>query len=123
MGWDNGDNQLPLFQLRRSGGVELCLLRGRVNHVPLGLYQFWTEILLDRCFQRVDTILAFICFLRVLIGFGISFGTISFIKKAGYEGAMNIYAGTVTALAIVGDPVYVFGKRVRIRTSKHMQDV
>ncbi|KAF5005697.1 hypothetical protein F66182_15916, partial [Fusarium sp. NRRL 66182] len=45
--------------------------------------------------QRVGAALVLICSCRGFIGFGISYGAISFVDKAGYEGGFNICAGIV----------------------------
>ncbi|KAH3947047.1 hypothetical protein HBI56_059110 [Parastagonospora nodorum] len=72
--------------------------------------------------QRIDAALVLICSLRGFIGFGISFGSISFVEKAGYEGALNICAGIVAALMGMGVVVYVFGAKIRAITQKWAQD-
>lgn len=72
--------------------------------------------------QRIDAALVLICSLRGFIGFGISFGSISFVEKAGYEGAFNICAGIVGALMGVGIFVYLFGAKIRSITQKYGQD-
>lgn len=72
--------------------------------------------------QRIDAALVLICSLRGFIGFGISFGSINFVQKAGYEGAFNICAGIVGALMILGIPVYLFGATIRRFTQRWGQD-
>ncbi|KAH8710150.1 hypothetical protein GQ44DRAFT_830457 [Phaeosphaeriaceae sp. PMI808] len=72
--------------------------------------------------QRIDAALVLICSLRGFIGFGISFGAISFVEKAGCEDAFNICAGTIAALMGLGVPVYLFGARIRAMTQKWAQD-
>jgi hypothetical protein len=71
----------------------------------------------------VDAILVLLCSLRGFIGFGISFGTIAFVEKSGYDGAFNICAGILAALAVLGVPVYLFGKRIRGFTGRWAKDV
>lgn len=71
----------------------------------------------------MDAILVLFCSLRGFIGFGISFGTIAFVEKSGYQGAFNICAGIIGALAILGFPIYFFGKRIRMWSNKWVQDV
>lgn len=72
--------------------------------------------------QRIDAALVLICSLRGFIGFGISFGSISFVQKAGYEGAFNICAGIVAALMGLGILVSYFGPDIRAFTQKYAQD-
>lgn len=72
--------------------------------------------------QRIDAALVLICSLRGFIGFGISFGSISFVNSAGYEGAFNICAGIVGALMGLGVFVYMFGSKIRSMTQKWAQD-
>jgi hypothetical protein len=72
--------------------------------------------------QRIDAALVLICSLRGFIGFGISFGAISFVEKAGYEGAFNICAGIVGALMGMGVVVYFLGSMIRSVTQKWAQD-
>ncbi|ENI01687.1 hypothetical protein COCC4DRAFT_74701 [Bipolaris maydis ATCC 48331] len=72
--------------------------------------------------QRIDAALVLICSLRGFIGFGISFGTVSFVEKAGYEGAFNICAGIVAASMGLGIPIYFFGSKIRAITQKYAQD-
>lgn len=72
--------------------------------------------------QRIDAALVLICSLRGFIGFGISFGTIAFIEKAGYDGAFDICAGIVAALMFLGIFVYAFGTKIRSMTQKWGQD-
>jgi hypothetical protein len=68
--------------------------------------------------QRIGAALVLICSLRGFIGFGISFGSISFVEKAGYKGALNICAGILAALMGMGVVVYVFGAKIRAITQK-----
>ncbi|KAH6851557.1 major facilitator superfamily domain-containing protein [Alternaria rosae] len=72
--------------------------------------------------QRIDAALVLICSLRGFIGFGISFGSIAFVEKAGYEGAFNICGGIVAALMFLGTFVYMFGEKIRSMTQKCAQD-
>ncbi|KAH7366684.1 major facilitator superfamily domain-containing protein [Pyrenochaeta sp. MPI-SDFR-AT-0127] len=72
--------------------------------------------------QRIDAALVLICSLRGFIGFGISFGAIEFVEKAGYAGAFNICAGIVAALMFLGTFVYSFGTKTRALTQKWAQD-
>lgn len=72
--------------------------------------------------QRIDAALVLICSLRGFIGFGISFGSISFVQKAGYEGAFNTCAGIVAALMGMGVVMYMFGAKIRAITQKWAQD-
>jgi hypothetical protein len=72
--------------------------------------------------QRIDAALVLICSLRGFIGFGISFGAISFVEKAGYEHAFNICTGIVAALMGLGIMVYFMGGRIRAMTTKWAQD-
>lgn len=60
--------------------------------------------------------------MRGFIGFGISYGTISFVQKEGYAGAFNICAGIMGALMFLGIPVYFFGKQIRKRTQRFAID-
>ena len=66
--------------------------------------------------------LVVICSFRGFIGFGISYGTIAFVDKAGYEGAFNICAGIVGGFMLLGIPVYFFGKQIRKRTQRWAVD-
>jgi hypothetical protein len=72
--------------------------------------------------QRIDAALVLICSFRGFIGFGISFGSITFVEKAGYSGAFNICAGIVAVLILLGIPVYVLGARIRGMTQRWGQD-
>lgn len=72
--------------------------------------------------QRIDAALVLICSLRGFIGFGISFGSINFVQKEGYEGAFNICAGIVSAIMFLGFFVYFFGAGIRRMTQKWGQD-
>jgi hypothetical protein len=72
--------------------------------------------------QRIDAALVLICSLRGFIGFGISFGAISFVEKAGYEHAFEICAGIVAVLMALGVVVYFLGGRIRAMTQKWAQD-
>ncbi|OOQ84557.1 MFS transporter [Penicillium brasilianum] len=72
--------------------------------------------------QRVSAALVLICSLRGFIGFGISYGAISFVNAAGYEGSFNICAGIVGALMLVGIFVYIFGRHIRRRTQRFAVD-
>lgn len=73
--------------------------------------------------QRIDAALVLICSFRGFIGFGISFGAIGFVEKAGFSGAFNICAGIVAVLMFLGVPVYAFGPRIRAMTQRCAQDV
>ncbi|GKZ35548.1 hypothetical protein AbraIFM66950_006211 [Aspergillus brasiliensis] len=68
--------------------------------------------------QRVDAALVLICSCRGFIGFGISYGAISFVEMAGYEGAFNICAGIMGALMFMGIFIYAFGARIRRITQR-----
>jgi hypothetical protein len=68
--------------------------------------------------QRVDAPLVLICSCRGFIGFGLSYGALRFIEKAGYEGAFNICASITAALMFMGIIVYIFGKQIRKRTQR-----
>jgi hypothetical protein len=72
--------------------------------------------------QRIDAALVLICSLRGFIGFGISFGAISFVEKAGYEHAFNICTGIIAALMGLGIVVYLMGGKIRAMTQKWAQD-
>lgn len=72
--------------------------------------------------QRIDAALVLICSLRGFIGFGISFGAIGFVEKAGYAGAFNICAGIIAALMFLGIFVYIFGAKIRALTQACAQD-
>jgi hypothetical protein len=72
--------------------------------------------------QRIDAALVLICSLRGFIGFGISFGAISFVEKEGYEHAFNICAGIVAALMVLGVVVYFLGAKIRAMTQMWAQD-
>ena len=72
--------------------------------------------------QRIDAALVLICSLRGFIGFGISFGSIAFVEKAGYEGAFNICAGIIAALMGLGVPIYFCGTKIRAITQRWAQD-
>jgi hypothetical protein len=72
--------------------------------------------------QRIDAALVLICSLRGFIGFGISFGSISFVEKAGYAGAFSICAGIIAALMGLGVVVYLGGARIRSMTQKWALD-
>lgn len=77
---------------------------------------------INRYPQRVSAALVLICSLRGFIGFGISYGAISFVNAAGYEGSFNICAGIVGALMLVGIFVYIFGRHIRRRTQRFAVD-
>jgi hypothetical protein len=72
--------------------------------------------------QRIDAALVLICSLRGFIGFGISFGAIGFVEKAGYKGAFDICAGIIAALMFLGVLVYLFGARIRATTQRWAED-
>jgi hypothetical protein len=72
--------------------------------------------------QRIDAALVLICSLRGFIGFGISFGAISFVEKASYEGAFNICAGIIAALMGSGVIVYFLGGKIHAMTQKWARD-
>lgn len=68
---------------------------------------------------RTDALLVVLCACRGFISFGISFGINDFVREQGYEGAMNICAIIVGILAVLGVPVYVFGKPIRRMTQRY----
>ncbi|KAL5365948.1 MFS general substrate transporter [Aspergillus floccosus] len=68
---------------------------------------------------RTDALLVVLCACRGFISFGISFGINDFVRQQGYEGAMNICAIIVGILAVLGIPVYVFGKPIRRMTQRY----
>jgi hypothetical protein len=72
--------------------------------------------------RPIDVALVIICSLRGFIGFGISFGAISFVEKAGYEHAFNICTGIVAALMGLGIMVYFMGGKIRAMKQKWAQD-
>ncbi|KAI8651849.1 MFS domain-containing protein [Fusarium sp. Ph1] len=65
---------------------------------------------------RSDAILVVLCFARGVISFGLSYGSLEFIERVGYDGAFNICAIILGVLGILGIPVYIFGKKVRQMT-------
>ncbi|KAH8602378.1 major facilitator superfamily domain-containing protein [Bisporella sp. PMI_857] len=56
---------------------------------------------------------------RGFISFGLSYATVPWVKKNGYDGAMNDFAIVCGVFSLLGLPVYFFGKRIRLWTQKH----
>jgi hypothetical protein len=68
-----------------------------------------------------DACLVILCFARGAISFGLSYGSLEFIRKQGYQGAFNICAIIIGALGFVGIFVYFFGKKIRQFTNRFVK--
>jgi hypothetical protein len=66
---------------------------------------------------RSDAILVVLCFARGVISFGVSYGSLEFVKSVGYDGAFNICAIILGALGALGLVIYIFGKKIRELTT------
>ena len=74
---------------------------------------------LDSYPERAAPILVLICAIRGFISFGISFGVSTFVRRNGYEGALNICAIVMGVISALGFPVFFFGKRIRSFTMRY----
>jgi hypothetical protein len=63
--------------------------------------------------QKAGALLMVICVGRGFISFGLSYSTVPAIAATGYDGAMNILAGIVGGLMVLGVPFYLLGHRIR----------
>ncbi len=51
---------------------------------------------------------------RGFISFGLSYATVPWVEKNGYDGSMRVMAIVCGVFALLGIPCYVFGKRMRL---------
>ncbi|KAI5842378.1 major facilitator superfamily domain-containing protein [Tricharina praecox] len=66
------------------------------------------------CYPRwAGPLLVMVCALRNVVGFAMNFKIVDFINACGYDGAFGIYAGIFGGFALIGIPIYVWGKRLR----------
>ncbi|KAG9250806.1 major facilitator superfamily transporter [Emericellopsis atlantica] len=63
--------------------------------------------------EKAGARLMVICVGRGFISFGLSYSTVPAIEATGYDGAMNILAGIVGGLMLLGIPMYILGPRIR----------
>lgn len=70
--------------------------------------------------SRSDACLVVLCFARGVISFGLSYGSLKFIRKEGYDGAFNICAIVIGVLGFLGIFVYFFGKMIRTYSYKYV---
>lgn len=68
--------------------------------------------------KQSDAALVVLCFARGVISFGISYGSLAFVQKQGYDGAFNICAIILGVLGFLGVFVYIFGKKIRQFTGR-----
>jgi hypothetical protein len=64
--------------------------------------------------QKAGALLMVICVGRGFISFGLSYSTVPVIAATGYDGAMNILAGIIGGLMLLGIPMYFLGERIRV---------
>ncbi|TGZ81689.1 MFS general substrate transporter [Ascodesmis nigricans] len=63
--------------------------------------------------QWAGPLLVMVCAFRNIISFAITFGVVDFVKKCGFDGAFGIYGGVTVAIALIGAPVFIWGKPLR----------
>lgn len=69
--------------------------------------------------SKAGPLLLVICAGRGFISFGLSYSTLPFIAKAGYNGSMNVFAIVCGLLSGLGIPAYFFGGAVRRWATRH----
>lgn len=62
---------------------------------------------------KTRPLLVIVCALRNVVGFAMNFKIVDFIAAGGYDGAFGIFAGIFAGVAMIGVPVYVWGKLLR----------
>ncbi|CAG8918560.1 unnamed protein product [Penicillium salamii] len=72
--------------------------------------------------QRGHVAMVALCAGRGFISFGISFGTTAFVRKSGYDGALNICAIVLGILSVFGLVTYFYGKTFRKLTQRWAVD-
>lgn len=65
-----------------------------------------------------DASLVVLCFVRGVISFGISYGSLEFVQKKGYDGAFDICAIILGILGFLGIGVFLGGKKIRAWTQR-----
>ncbi|KAI0973191.1 major facilitator superfamily domain-containing protein [Xylaria arbuscula] len=78
--------------------------------------------LLDSYPQRAGSVLICICAFRGIIGFGVVYAITPFVEHNGYDGAFGTFGGLTFAFAVLGVPVYIWGKRIRHFTGRWVRD-
>ncbi|OGM51302.1 putative MFS transporter [Aspergillus bombycis] len=78
--------------------------------------------LLDSYPARAGPLLVIICAFRGIISFGTSYGTAPFVALHGYDGTFNTFAALTGFLALVGVPIFIWGKRIRAFTGRFAKD-
>ncbi|KAK4905829.1 hypothetical protein LTR49_024920 [Elasticomyces elasticus] len=77
--------------------------------------------LLDSYPTRAAPVLVVICAFRGFVSFGTSYGVTRFIETAGYDGSFGAYAGMTAFFGLLGSPVFLYGKRIRVYTGRWAQ--
>jgi hypothetical protein len=54
------------------------------------------------------------------ISFGLSYATVPWVARDGYDGAMRVFAIVCGVFALLGVPCYVFGKKIRVWSQKRI---
>ncbi|KAH8729135.1 major facilitator superfamily domain-containing protein [Phaeosphaeriaceae sp. PMI808] len=74
--------------------------------------------LLDAYPARAGPVLVVITAFRGFVSFGTSYGVAKFIETSGYDGSFGTYAGLTALFGLLGIPVFIFGKRIRMFTGR-----
>lgn len=57
---------------------------------------------------------------RGFISFGLSYATVPWVEKSGYEEPMRVFAIVCGVFALLGIPCYVFGRKIRVWSQKRI---
>ncbi len=57
---------------------------------------------------------------RGFISFGLSYATVPWVAKNGYDGSMRVMAIICGVFALLGVPCYFFGKKIRAWTQRRL---
>ncbi|KAH8880419.1 MFS transporter [Thozetella sp. PMI_491] len=78
--------------------------------------------LLDSYPTRAGPMLIIICAFRGIISFGVSYGISPFIESRGFDGTFNTFGALTGVLGLLGLPVYIWGKKIRMLTGRWSRD-
>ncbi|KAL2832206.1 major facilitator superfamily domain-containing protein [Aspergillus pseudoustus] len=71
------------------------------------------------CFPGISSALVIVVgALRNIVGFGITYGVVSFVEASGFLGCFGTYAGLLGGISLAGIPLYIYGKQLRGRMER-----
>lgn len=90
------------------------------NFAFLGANTMGITYVVDSWPEEAGPMLLIVAAGRGFISFGLSYATVPWVEKSGYDEPMRVFAIVCGVFALLGVPCYIFGRQIRVWTQKRL---